>query len=190
MSGEHESIAGSGSGHPVSGAPETAAVGAEPLFFPVSAVKLVVLSIFTLGIYEFYWFYKNWGLIRKRGNSDISPFWRTFFGYFFCYALFAQVRDQQNKLAGSKPLPAGPLAAGWIILNLLWRLPDPYWLVCFAAVLFLVPVQLAAERINAAVAPGHDRNARFTGWNWVGIAVGVAMLVLVLVGTFLVGDDL
>jgi Domain of unknown function (DUF4234) len=155
---------------------------AEPLFFPVSVPKLIVLSTFTFGIYQFYWFYKNWHLIAKREKSDISPFWRTCFGYFYCHTLFIQVRQQQARLEGSQPLqqplPAVPLAAGWIIANLVWILPDPWWLLSFSAVLFMVPVQRVVERINAVVAPNHDRNARFTAGNWAAIAIGGLVLVL------------
>jgi hypothetical protein len=31
-----------------------------PMYFPVSRLKLAVMSTCTLGIYELYWFYKNW----------------------------------------------------------------------------------------------------------------------------------
>ena len=37
-----------------------------PLYFPVSNTKLVLLSVCTLGLYEFYWFYKNWALVKER----------------------------------------------------------------------------------------------------------------------------
>jgi hypothetical protein len=159
--------------------------GAEPLFFPVSITKLIVLSTFTLGIYEFYWFYKNWRLIRQREKSDISPFWRTFFGYFYCHAMFRRVREQQARLEGSSSLSADLLAAGWIIASLVWLLPDPYLLLSFLAVLFMVPVQRVAERLNAAVAPNHDRNARMTLGNWAAVVVGGLVLVLLLVAIFL-----
>lgn len=47
-----------------------------PLFFPVSPLKLVVMSIITLNTYELYWFYKNWKLIKQRTDSNIMPFCR------------------------------------------------------------------------------------------------------------------
>ncbi len=52
---------------------------AKPLFFPVSITKLIILSICTIGIYEVYWFYKNWEIIKQREYSKISPFWRAIF---------------------------------------------------------------------------------------------------------------
>ena len=53
-------------------------------FFAVSVPKLILLSTCTSGLYELFWFYKNWRLVREREDSDILPFWRAFFGFFFC----------------------------------------------------------------------------------------------------------
>ena len=44
-----------------------------PVFFAVSILKFIVLSIFSLGVYDIYWFYKNWKLARAREDSDILP---------------------------------------------------------------------------------------------------------------------
>ena len=53
--------------------------GDELPFYCVSATKLAILSFATLGLYELFWFYKNWALIRARTGRDISPFWSAFF---------------------------------------------------------------------------------------------------------------
>src|SRR5215471_12386752 len=92
---------------------------AEPPFFPASMTKVLVLSLCTLGFYEYYWFYKNWRLIRDRGE-DVSPVWRTIFTLFFCYSLFDRVRKYNPELS-SGTLQAGSLAAVWITLSLLGR---------------------------------------------------------------------
>jgi hypothetical protein len=65
--------------------------------FPVSLLKLTVMSICTFGIYEAYWFYKNWNLIKQRRRSNIAPFWRAFFAYFFCYQCFDEIRQEARK---------------------------------------------------------------------------------------------
>ncbi len=43
-----------------------AATGDTPIFFPASRTKLLVMSLCTFGLYEYYWFYKNWKLVRDR----------------------------------------------------------------------------------------------------------------------------
>jgi len=63
----------------------------RPLYFPVSVAKLVVMSLVTFGLYEIFWFYKNWQLIKLREHSEIRPFWRAFFAIFYCYTLFKHI---------------------------------------------------------------------------------------------------
>ena len=50
-----------------------------PPFFTASVLKLIVMSVCTMGIYQLYWFYKNWKLIKDRTGQKIRPFWRAFF---------------------------------------------------------------------------------------------------------------
>jgi len=154
-------------------------------YFAVSLLKFTLMSIFTFGIYELYWFYRNWTLIRQREGTDISPFWRAFFAVFFCYPLFSRIRAYATSLDLHQSVPAGPLAAGWIITTLLWKLPDPYWLLSNLAFLFILPVQAVANRINSTVAPDHDPNRHFTAWNLVGVASGAVLMILAIIGTFL-----
>lgn len=157
----------------------------EVPFFAVGIFKLVLMSVCTFGVYDLYWFYKNWQRVKAREGTGISPFWRAFFAVLFCYQCFTHVRDYDAPSLESGELMAGPLAAGWIILTVLWRLPDPYWLICYLAFVFLIPVQRRANAINDAVEPAHDRNTRLTWLNWVGVVLGGVMLLLILAGTFL-----
>lgn len=158
-----------------------------PIFFHVSLTKLLVLSICTLGLYEVYWFYKNWQLIKRREASDIVPALRAIFSVLFCYSLFQKVEQEAEK-SNAPSIAAGPLAIGWIVVTVLWRLPDPYWLISFLAVLFMLPVQHAANAVNAYAAPDHDPNRRFTAWNIAAVVIGGLFLVLVVIGTFLPGE--
>lgn len=155
-----------------------------PVFFPVSRTKLLVLSFCTLGLYQYYWFYKNWRGIRDRTNEDISPFWRAFFAIFFCYQLFDRVR-RHDPASPASGLNAGALAAAWIILTLLWKLPDPYGLLVFFAIFALLPVQAAMNAVNHKAAPNHNPNTRFSAWNWVAVALGGPFFLLAVYGTFL-----
>jgi hypothetical protein len=154
----------------------------EPPFFAVSVTKLVVMSICTLSLYELYWFYRQWKSISARGE-DVSPFWRAFFAVFFCYPCFKKIRQHGERLNLPDTLSAGALATGWIVASLMWRLPDPFWWISMATLLFLIPVQSHVNRINEAEAIDFDRNDRFTGWNWVAIVLGGLMLILSVIGT-------
>ncbi|MEY4561160.1 MAG: hypothetical protein RLZZ618_437, partial [Pseudomonadota bacterium] len=159
-----------------------------PAFFAVSVAKLVVLSMCTMGMYQVYWFYKNWEHIRLRDQPGIWSFPRAFFGVIFCYSCFSHIRKYGLKTGVTPALPAGVLAVAWILTTFVWKLPDPFWLLGFASVLWVVPVQTYVNQINTAVAPEHDPNRRFTGWNWFGVVVGGGLLVLMLIGTFMPVD--
>jgi hypothetical protein len=162
-----------------------AAPATAPLYFAVSPKKLLIMSLCTLSTYEFFWFYTNWKLIKEREKSSISPFWRTFFGYFYCHALFSNIRATARDKNVEVNLPAGPLATSWIVLSFLWLLPDPFAWVSFLSIVVLLPVQVAANAINAQLAPDHDRNARFTAGNIVAVVIGGLSLLIAVCGSLL-----
>ena len=151
-------------------------------FFAVSMTKFVVMSVFTFGIYQFYWFYWNWKLIRDRENSDISPFWRTCFAYFYCYQCFARVNSFSATKGIAASVPAGLLAAGWIVASLSWNLPGPFQMIGMLTFVPMMPVVTLTNEINQAVAPNHDPNDRFSFWNIFLIVAVVALVVLALFG--------
>ncbi|MAS64067.1 MAG: hypothetical protein CL815_02440 [Coraliomargarita sp.] len=156
-----------------------------PLYFPVSPLKLIVMSVCTGGIYELYWFYKNWGLIKERENVDIMPFWRAFFSYFFCYSLFKKFHSTTIDSPLEKSISPVLLSTGWVVVSMLWKLPEPYWLISYSSVLFLLPAQAMANEINSIVAPNHDRNRKFTSFNIFGVIIGSLFFFLILLGTFI-----
>jgi hypothetical protein len=154
----------------------------ELRFFAVSPFKLVALSVCSLGLYQIYWFYKNWVLIKEHSEPHIVPWARAFFGVFWCYSCFEFIRNDERHHNIEPTLPAGPLAIAWIAVSLAWRLPEPYYLIAFLAPLPLVPVQVHVNRINALTAPGHDKNTHFGAWNWLVVVVGGIFLGLVILG--------
>lgn len=156
----------------------------EPPFFAVSVFKFAVMSLCTLGLYQIYWFYRNWRSIKGRDGSNISPPLRSIFSIFYCYPCFDRIRREMSEEDMPK-IAAGPLASGWIIAQLVSQLPGPLWLISLPAFVFFIPVQRAANQVNARVLPSHDPNESFTGANWAWILVGGSLLLLAVVGTFL-----
>ena len=156
---------------------------AEPVFFAVSLVKLALMSIVTLGLYEIYWFYKNWKCVERNAGDKVNAPIRSVFYPIMSYSLFRRVREHAKR-SGVAGFPAGWLAVALFLVTVLWRLPDPWWLVSFLGFLPLVPVQKSVNAINAKLAPAADANARFTGWNVFGLVVGGIVLALSVVGAF------
>jgi hypothetical protein len=155
----------------------------RPVFFAVSILKLVLLSLCSLGLYQLYWFYKNWQYVKERERRDIRITWRLLVPYFYCYQLFRRVRDYDHPALEPSSLAAGPLASGWILAIFTSFLPSPFWVVNYLGFVFLIPVQRRVNQINATVVPGHHRNTRFTAGNWIWLVLGGGLLILLLIGS-------
>jgi hypothetical protein len=154
-------------------------------FFPVATHKLVVLSICTFGFYELYWAYKNWQRIRAASGEVLSPFWRAFFAPIWSFSLFGQIRDRVTQ--DGKPADWSPpfLATCYLLLSGLWRLPDPWWLICFATFLPLIPVQQATQRFNEQHNVSENLNSNYNGKNVAVIILGGIFISLAVVGSFI-----
>jgi hypothetical protein len=132
-----------------------------------------------------YWFYKNWQRVAEREGDIVWPAPRALFGLLYCYSLFTHIRDDQDASQLDSRLPALPLAIGFIVTTLTWRLPDPWGWISMLSFLFLLPVQHYANRLNALAVPSHDRNSRFGVWNWVAVLVGGGLMLSIIAGAFL-----
>jgi hypothetical protein len=161
--------------------------GSSARFFAVAPWKLVLMCLVTLGLYQLYWFYQHWVLVRRYDRSTILPVPRAIFGLFYCYSLFSRIRKEGELLGLSEPPAAGLLATVWIIASIAWRLPGALALLGVVSWFTMIPIQTYANRINAKEAPDSDRNARLTWLNWVGLVLGGAFFGFVVVG-LLVGE--
>jgi hypothetical protein len=156
---------------------------ATPPYFAVSLLKLCLMSVSTLGLYQLWWFYKNWCRIKRREESNISPAWRAIFSPIWCYACFARVRASATSLNLHAMLPAGPLALAWFITVNLWRLPHPYWFVSYLSFVWFLPVQAVANRINSIEVPSHDPNQSFNAGEIAIVIFGSFIMVLAYLGS-------
>lgn len=155
--------------------------------FPVATQKFIVLSIFSFSIYESYWCYQNWKRLKSTSGENVSPFWRAFFSPFWGFSLFGRIRATAASNGVVTKWRAGILGAFYLVLSLLWRLPDPWWLISVLSFVPLIPVQQAAQRVNAlhAVSGAEGRNDKYTTANVVTILIGGLLLILVIVGSFM-----
>ena len=79
----------------------------------------------------------------------------------------------------------GVLGGLYFVLLLLWRLPDPWWLISIFSFLPIIPVIQTVVALHDAVAGNRDRNTRFSGLNIVGLVLGAIWVLLVLIGLFM-----
>ena len=154
------------------------------LFFPAGLSKLSVMSVVTFGLYEVYWFYKNWSDIKTREGIKINPVLRAIFYPLFAYSAFKRIKDKGAEVGAQTGYSPGALATAVFLLIASTYLPDPVWLISLLSFVPLLPVQSAVNRINAKVAPDADRNTRFSGWNVFGVVLGILFWAVVLLGLF------
>ncbi len=88
-----------------------------PHFFTASILKLVIMSICTMGIYQLYWFYKNWKLIRERTGQKIRPFWRAFFSPLWAYSCFKEIKAGAEECKIQEFLPIGLFAILYFLIS-------------------------------------------------------------------------
>ncbi|MDE1466045.1 DUF4234 domain-containing protein [Spartinivicinus poritis] len=112
-------------------------------YYSVSPVSFVLLSIFTLGIYEIYWAYKNWVYIKERDQSSIWPFWRAIFAPIWYYSLLSDLAKHSSTASTKSAITRLFLAVSYFITSALWKLDDPYWLLSFLSFFPLLPAVLS-----------------------------------------------
>jgi predicted Zn finger-like uncharacterized protein len=151
-------------------------------FFSVSKPKLILMSLCTLGLYQIYWYYKNWSILKHGTGQNIRPFWRAIFAVFFCYSLFKSVKQSAHSLGIPCQMSPGLLACVYIVLSATWRLPDPLWLIGLLAFVPLVSVQGVINEVNLKGTHRHEPNDRFTWGNIVIILIGGLLLLLSVIG--------
>ena len=64
---------------------------AKPEYYIVPIKNLVIYSIFTLGVYQIYWFYRNWRAIEISEGREIYSYVRAFFSLIFSFFLFQRI---------------------------------------------------------------------------------------------------
>jgi hypothetical protein len=150
------------------------APGLKSRLFAVPAHKFVLMTIFTLGIYQFYWVYFNWKCLNKRYSLNTSPFWRATFSGVTNFELFAKVREAATVEGVAVSWHPAALAIGYLLLSVCWRLPDLWWVLSQVSFLPLLPVVLT---INALPSSRGFRQGYSIG-NVVVIALSAGLMAL------------
>lgn len=159
--------------------------------------QLGLLSTLTLGLYDVYWVYRTWRVLRDVGSLEqatLSPGWRTagllapFLNIVLIYHLFRGVRDLTRPAEPRCPQPAWHLGPGrlttlYCALAVLWRLPG---LASLCALLSVAPLLVVQGQLNGYLAarltaPPHGRT--LGAWEWAALVVGTVITLLAIVGT-------
>lgn len=177
----------------------TALAASDEMFYIVSQRKFTILFLATFGLYNFYWFYRNWSLVRQESrlnggsDGDIWPVARAIFALFFVHSLFREV--EAHAAARVRPLTwdhkshATGLVVMLIASNAVNRMQDN--VLSNALVLVLLFAICYSERsaqryINASCGdPLGKSNGQLNWINYVWIVLGCVFWVLAMIGMFM-----
>lgn len=166
-----------------------------PEYFVVSPGKLAFFSILTLGLYELYWFYRNWQAVKKAEGTDISPLWRTLLSIFYCHPLFKRVAAAAREHDYPNLFSAKWVAAAYILIllaanalgnvdtdevgfNLLWLA------VTLSSFIPLLTVQGAINFLRKKMQGPSVLKSGFSTGEVVLVVLGVLWFCLILIGIF------
>lgn len=146
--------------------------------------KFILLSVITFGIYELVWFYRNWNLLKEDKGLKISPFWRAFFAPFFAGSIAGHLQKYLKEKDSPCDYSPGMIGLSYFIIFILWRLPDPYWLISFFTFIPMLPLVNAMNSYWQK----EEKNLALKNFNWwqiILIVLAIIWLILGIVGTFM-----
>lgn len=150
-------------------------------YYPVSLVKFAVLSIATFGLYQVYWFYKQWAYIRARDDNAVMPVIRAVFFPLWFYALFKDLRADSINRFGHTHLPGALvivlLLFVYLVLSTLQLADDAVSMLGYLDFICFLPFVNYIQFINRNDAEAMNHNSRFRPRHF--ILLGAATLVLV-----------
>lgn len=134
-----------------------------PAYHFVSPGRLFLMSFFSFGLYDVYWFYQNWMLVRRREKSNISPLWRASIAPIYCPALFGRVQNSAQEILSEDTVHLKWLGLLYLLVRIASNIPWTYSLVLLPmGGVILIPAQLVVNRIHSSLANGaaSDRQSR------------------------------
>ena len=146
--------------------------------------QFILLTFVTFGIYELVWFYRNWKLLKEVGSLKISPFWRAFFAPFYAGSIAGQL--QKFLKEKNSPCDYSPTIIGisYFIIMILWRLPDPFWLVSFLSFVPMLPLVNSMNTYWQKEEQGLPVE-KFTWWQMILVVLGALLVIFAAIGAFM-----
>ena len=154
-------------------------------YYTLPLSKLAVLSFCTLGLYDWFWFYKNWKALHQQGEEGIIPGFRTVFTFIFCYSLFNRIALSTQQEGYKGYMDSIAMTILYLGMRAAIFTPDPFWGIYFLAIIPLVFVQKAINFNNAAINPAFQMNHKFSMSEIFIATIGGIFVVALVVGLIL-----
>tara|TARA_A100001388_G_scaffold216415_1_gene166973 strand:+ start:275 stop:916 length:642 start_codon:yes stop_codon:yes gene_type:complete len=188
----------------------------QTTFYVDNPQKIFWLSMITGGFYPALWFYRHWRHFKRRAieckklnienpikyekDSEIAPFWSTFFCGYYIVGTARRIRDRLKYL-GSSEFSTGPWWAFWLfsLSNLpTWRYETTENISQNVVVLVvdLIGISIASWQItrlqikaNQSILLSHERESisrkKLKRWDLIFLIVGVIFTLIYIVGSIL-----
>ena len=175
---------------------ETTVVVAPPQdgFFR-TPFQVLTLGYATFGIYGFYWLIRGRHLAEERLERKPTSYWWYLWWLIPIVAWISGVESaaiiQRRVQAAGVPPPRvhmGVSAAAFFVVEALWRLHDPYWLISLTSPVFLALMASSLSTAERADSPERVW-PRFTAWEWVITVVGGLFIVFLALGGLLTDPE-
>lgn len=166
------------------------------VFFHVGITKFAIMFVATLGMYQIYWFYKQWDGVRDFYKLKVWPAPRAIFAIFFTHSLFTYVneyiKEDEREYVWSPRNSATMYVALVVLAAVLGQVYGKLStsiLIGLASVLLtvlsLIPLYKAQEAINFALQGSHyEENSKLTIANWPWIILGGCYWLFVSLGIY------
>lgn len=157
----------------------------EPLKI-ISLKKFIFLSIITFSAYDIWWMFTAWRFFQQKDKSKIMPALRAIFAIFFLYPLLKRIKKFSTEEGDTPDYSPALLFIGYIFFSMLYKLPDPFWLISLGSIIFLIqPFQAlnTAKRKSEQVVIIEQKS--FSKPQIVLIIIFSIMWILILLGLFL-----
>ena len=125
-----------------------------------SITQLLWLTVLSFGLYEVYWFYRNWKALAEHTGLKINPVWRTlgllvpFVNVFMVYHQFRMVWLLAESPARTPVYSPGIMTLAYFALVGVSNAVGPIWPLAALTVLPIIPVQFELNRYWAGEQPG------------------------------------
>ena len=147
-----------------------------------STTKFIILYLATFGLYPLFWMYDQWTLLKERQQLNISPFWRSFFATLWAGSLASEVKKFLKKENINVSYSPSVIGVTFFILSLLYKLPDPYWLVAFLSFIPILPILEIMNQYYEETEKGLPERS-FVWWQIILVGAGLILFILSIYGT-------
>lgn len=150
-------------------------------------LQVLILGYASFGFYGVYWLIRGRRIAENRLDLERTSYWYYLFWLIPIVAIFSGCKSAsiiENRIAVSgtaRPvIPFWAIAFLYFVVDALWKLPDPYWLISVFS-----PVYIATMSVSLGRAERTDYPAlswpRLTACEWVILLLGGLVLVLGLI---------